>query len=228
MVQNIAVTTTLKDFKANVRMLAKALSEQESKLLNKQLVDMVHYGIVFVRTLVGKFIDDHYRVLNTGLVVSGGAKPNYTVSITALDITDVNKVTLYSSGLGPIPVYSHDVFNSIRELYSAADMGIDRAVATIYLNSLTPAVLTLALYTNSTSAPTIEMVYIRNPIKVTAGADTVDLPEHLVPIAIDFVAANAHQLLGRQVPTALEQRLIQFINKESQQHGLRVSPRTTE
>lgn len=200
MAQFLATLTTLANFKAQVRGQLGAVSDQESGILNIEMNDLVHQSITSVRTLLGKLLNDFYRTRNTSLTVAG-SNPNYTADISALEIFDVNDMSLYTSGLGEIPIVSGKKFNAYRSLYTAAEIGTGDGIATV-ANTTTAAatqsVLTIYIYSNAAAAPTpAELVYSRYPKKVTTDANTLDLPETFIPLARDICTLYVEKRLSR-------------------------------
>ena len=228
MAQRIAAITTLALFKANVRLLSGTLSQQESGLIELQLNDIVHFAVTNVRVLAGKFIDGFYTVLDEGLTFAGNPSiPDYSATLAGSDIADINKMTLFSETLGEIPLVARTQFNAVRALYPPTDIGATAGIASVSITTASPPVLNVDLYSNSAAAPTdVDLTFVRNPSKVVLDIDTMDLPESLIPIAIDFAVANSLKKIGKPVPEDVMGRLTAYLGIQAQQLGLKLSPQT--
>lgn len=227
MAQNLAVTTTLATVKANIRSKTGSISTQDSLLIEPQLNDIVHFAIQFVRTLGGKFVDAYYMQKKLDLTFAG-TTPDFTASITALNIADANAVRLYHATLKEIPVVTNQMFNALRTVYAATDIGTTRGFATVSLTSATPAVLTVYLFSNIASFPTnVEISFPRNPVKVTTETDTVDIPEQFIPFVVDTAAKDVFLKLKQQPPADLEARFMSQLNLFTAQYNLKVSPQNS-
>ncbi len=183
MAQNIAVTTTLGLMMARIRDTVGAVSEQDSGLLEADLIDVVHNAILGVRAALGPALEDFYKIPTTAISLTG-TTPNFSASIATIDIASMEKRALFSSTLGgEIPIYDAQEFNQIRSLYTATQMG-NSAVATIaqasgtYASQPTASTITIRVYSGYASAATdLEFTIIRSPRRVTTGTDTLDIPD---------------------------------------------------
>ena len=197
MAQNLAVTTTLNLMKARVRDAVGAVSEQDSLILEADLTDVIHAAVLAVCKELGDALDEFYKIPTTSISLTG-TTPNFSASITTIDIGTMRKRTLYSSTLGgEIPIYDSQEFNQIKTLYSSTEMG-NNAIATLaqasgtYASQPTASTLTLRVYSGYASAATdLELTIIRSPRYVTTGTDTLDIPEAYM----DIIEAKAVELL---------------------------------
>jgi hypothetical protein len=144
-------------------------------------------------------------------------------SLASYSIADPTKISLFHATLKEIPIVSIEQFNAIKTLYSTSDISTTTGIATIMAKSNG---LNLALYANSaTSFPlSVSMYYPRNPVKVTTDADTLDLPDYLIPITQDVAVMSVFRRLGKAAPTDVNARVTGFINSQVAQLGIKVSP----
>jgi hypothetical protein len=228
MSQNLATANyTLSSFKANVRSASGTLSQQESGIIDLQLIDLIHNSVLMVRAMMGKMINNFYVTRQAlSMTISSGAG---SVDISTYSIADINGISLFDSSattlLKEIPIVSNAQFNAIKTLYPVASMSLTSAVATIK-SSGTPYANKIYLHGNSALADTetLHMFYPRNPVKVTADADTIDLPDFLIPIAQDMTTISVFRRLSKAAPMDIENRVTSFINSQVNQLGLQVSP----
>lgn len=197
MAQNLAVTTTLNLMIARVRDALGAASEQASELLTADITDVVHNAIILTRKSLGVALDEFYTLPVTSISLSG-TMPNYTASVAAMDISQMESRTLYSSTLGgQVPIYSADEFDQIKTLYDSTEIG-DNAIANIAqasgtLASLpTVSAMTIRVYSGYASAATdLQLTVMRSPRYVTTGTDTLDIPD----MYVDLVEGKAIEIL---------------------------------
>jgi hypothetical protein len=222
--------TTLSTFLANMRSQSGALSVQESQVIDPQLIDIAHNAITFVRNVVGKFVDGFYETtvtLASITVTSNVGTADLTAAATAAigTISDINGITLFDPTLHEIAILSKARFNGLRSIYTGAQIGTTGAVGMI---SQVSAKTTLTLYTGATGPlTTIQMTYARNPIKVTATTDTIDIIDSLVPLAQDVGTMYIFRKLAKQPPADFEQRVTGSLNSYLGQLGLKVTPDKT-
>lgn len=231
MSQNLGVTT-LGTMMANVRGQAKSLSSQETNLLDIQLADLVHDAILWVRGVYGKLIDDWYRTRYTALTFSGST-PNFTVDISSLSMSDINRLRIYDATLGEIPILSNAEFNGIRTNYTATQIGATKGVATVVAaggtmgsKSANPPI-SILLYSNAAAAPsTPELFITRTPIKVlySAPTDTLDIPEIAIPLVQNAATVYVLNKMGQQIPQNLESQITQQVSSALQQLGITLTP----
>ena len=197
----LATTTTLANMKAQVRGQLGAVSEQESGILSIEMNDIIHQAITNLRAILGKLVADFYRT--KGSISPTGTTPDFSITVAAKEIADVNDVALYNATLKEIPIVSAKKFNALRTLYSASEIGTTHGFATIANTETalaTQSVLTLYIYSNVASQTTLastEFYYSRFPKKVTTDADTLDLPEIYIPIARDIATVYVEKRLSR-------------------------------
>jgi hypothetical protein len=224
-VQYLATSNyTLASFKAVVRTQSNSLSQQETGLIDLQLNDIIHNAVLLVRSMMGRVLDPWYTVeatLGSTTITAGFG----TITIATLSIADVNKITLYDPTLLEIPVVPYVQFNALRALYTSAQIGTTDAIACVEAETGTPNVLSIAFYTGASSPlTTVTIQYPRNPVKVTIDIDTIDLPDHLIPIAQDMATVSIYRKLSKTAPTDVESRVTNFITSQVAQLGLKVSP----
>lgn len=218
MAQNLATASyTLASFKANVRNQSGTMSQQESGIIETQMNDIVHNAILLVRSLMGRMVDGFY-ITNTTLgsitITSGYG----TITIATYSIADVNGISLYDATLKEIPVLPVSKFNAIRTLYS---LTTTQAIASVFSTSGTPNILSIAIATGAVGPlTTVQINYPRNPVKVSADADTIDIPDYLVPIAQDIATVSIFRKLSKAAPSDLEGRVVSFINSQLGQLNL--------
>lgn len=184
MAQNIATRTTLLMLKARVIQRSGSLGEN---VVDIDLTILLNKAIIEVRERLGEAIDDFYKIPVTAISLTGTV-PNYSASITTIDIASMRKRSLYSSTLGgEIPIYDPQEFNQIKTLYTQTAMG-NNAVATLaqasgtYAAQPSTSTLTIRVYSGYASAATdLEFTIIRSPRYVSTNSDTIDIPEEYVP-----------------------------------------------
>lgn len=232
MSQNLG-TTTLGGMMANVRAQSKTLSSQESNVLDIQLADFIQDAIIWVRGVYGKSVDEWYRTRYTALIFSGST-PNFTVDISSLSISDISRLRIYdATALGEIPIVSNAEFNGFRSNYTAAQIGTTKGIATIAAAGGTMASkaanppITILLYSNAAAAPqTPELFIIRNPIKVlfSAPTDTLDAPEHIMPLVQDAATVYVLNKMGQPIPENFQNKITQQVTSALQQLNLNIIP----
>jgi hypothetical protein len=224
MAQNLSTSNyTLAAFKAFVRAQTGAMSQQESGLLELQLNDIVHNAIVFVRSILGRAIDGFYnteQVLGSITFSSGWG----SITIATYSIADINKIRIFDPTLKEIPVLSYTKFNALRSVYSSSDISSTHAIATVAASSGTPNVLKIEFFSASGTITTATLYYPRNPVKVTTDTDTLDLPDHLIPIAQDVATVSVFKKLKKEPPADANQNVMSFVQGQIQQLGYKVSP----
>lgn len=228
MSQNLATSNyTLSQMMANVRMASGVLSQQDSGIIDLQLIDLIHNSVLMIRAMMGRLVDGFYvtRQALTMTISSGTG----TADISTYSIADINGISLFDSSsttlMKEIPIVSSAEFNAHRTLYAQATMPATAAVATIK-SSGSPFANKIYLYGNSSLADTetLHMFYPRNPVKVTTLADTIDLPDLLVPIAQDMTTMTVLRMLKKEIPAELDNRTTTFVNSQIAQLGLNITP----
>lgn len=233
MAVNLAVTT-LGTMMANVRAQSKTLSSQESNVLDIQLADLIHDAILWVKGVYGKLLDDFYRTRYTALIFTG-TTPNFTVDVSVASVfgSDISRLKIYDATLGEIPIVSNAEFNGIRANYTGAQIGTTKGVATVAAAGGTIASktanppMTILLYSNAASAPqTPELWVVRNPIKVvfSAPTDTLDAPEHVIPLIQDAATVYVLNRMGAPIPENFQNKLTQQVTSALNQLNLHIVP----
>jgi hypothetical protein len=224
MAQNLSTSTyTLALFKAGVRAQSDSLSQQESQLIDLELVDIIHNSAMMVRTLLGRVLDPFYmseQTLGTITFTAGFA----TITIATYSIADINGLTLYDPTLKEVPILPYMQFNALRSLYTATQIGTTDAIATVEVEAGTPNVLSLAFWSGvSSPITTMTIQYPRNPVKVSTDADTIDLPDYLIPIAQDMATMSVFRQVSRVPPVDVESRVTSFVSSQIAALGLKIS-----
>lgn len=202
------------------------MSEQESGIIDNEMNNLVHTAIQNTRSVLGKLVDNFYMTRKTDLAFSG-TTPDFTASVAAVGIADVNAISLYHATLKEIPLVTPRRFDAIRTLYAASDIGTTKGVATIASTDATPNVLTIYLYSNIAAAPSsVTLSYPRNPKKITVDSDTLDIPENFIPIARDICTLYVIKKLERQASPDVVNALTAQLNPYMAQLGLNLSPNT--
>jgi len=225
MSQNLATSAyTLASFKAVVRTQSNSISQQESQLIDLQLNDIIHNSIMLVRTMLGRALDAFYnteQLLGSITLTSGYG----TITIATYSIAEIIKCRLFDPTLKEIPIVSNLKFNALRSLYTNTMIGAVDGFATIAAQAATPNVLKVELFTGATgTVTTLNLYYPRNPVKVTVDTDTVDLPDHLVPIAQDMATFSVYRKLSKTPPADADARVTSFIQGQMSQLGFEISP----
>jgi hypothetical protein len=211
---------TLKAFRANVRSQASALTQIAKMggrlLLHKQLDDIIHRSIVDVRRSLHSLVHVHYRTTSAALTTPTGAKPNYSFSLSALKATpgfyslDFDTMSLYDDVLQNIPLLPRDLYDDYRDLYVSTDIGTTNAFATIETDAV--GIPSLLIYSDIALAPTTTKLTFLRAVKKVTPADTVDLPDTWVPLAIDFATKYVFDKFGQQPPADVMARIQAGIN----------------
>jgi hypothetical protein len=204
----LAVTTTLGSFKTQVRAATGAIDPQTSGLLDLTLNDLAHQAVTLVRMIGGKVLDPLYSTQSTAVTEAAGL-----VTANTLDMVDGSRFTLYDSVDGDIPILDSEQFYGLKSLYSSTDLANGIFA---HLRTKTDGALTFEIYRGSSetkdAGSTTTVMYFRNPVKATAEATKIDLPEAYMPMAIDVATVMTFRLLGKVPPTDLERRVKDFIS----------------
>jgi hypothetical protein len=204
----LAVTTTLKSFRTQVRAATGAIDPQTSSLLDLTLNDLVHQSVMMVRVIGARALDPLYQTQSTAVTEAAGL-----VTANTLDAIDGSRFTLYDSVDGDIPIVPSEQFYGLRSLYSSSDLA---SAIFAHLRSKTDGAITFEIYRGSSetkdAGSTTTVMYFRAPSKATTDAAMIDLPESYIPIAIDVATVMAFRLLGKVPPTDLERRVKDFIS----------------
>jgi len=207
MAVNISNDWTLQRVVQNVRSQSATISAQKKLVIDPQVIDLIHASIVDVRRAYDKLVDKPYEM--NSAVTFTGSTPNFTSDLGTLKTTNgfysLERVSLYDGTLGKIPVVPRDIFDALRGLYASADVGSTAAFGTIYSSGI--GAPTCAVYSGAAAISTATLTWIRNVIKVTAKADTVDLPDALVPLAIDVATLKVFSKAGEAPPADVNQRV---------------------
>lgn len=202
---------TLSRFKSEVRAQTSTLSQQDSGVIELQLNDLTNHAIMNVRNVLDRLVDDQYRV-QVAVVVGTSISSGFVTSdaITAGTLYDFLKVSLYSTTYKEIPIYTRRQFEAYRTLYTAGASGdlASNCIATLYRNAAGAALFDFYCGTADGSFPgTTTMTYLRRPNRETTEANTVDLPDRWVPLAIDHCVLLLFRRLSKQPPADAEARV---------------------
>ena len=220
--------TALSVFMQNMRSQAGAISVQESQLIDPQLIDIAHNAVTFVRNVVGKFVDDLYKTKVTLSVTisSNLGTCDLTSYCTAAvgTIADPSRMSLFDPVLKEVAIMTSERFNGFRTVYSSGVLTITGAIATVVQVSAKTSLMIYTGAANGSLSP--DLFYYRNPIKVIAAADTIDLPDHLVPMAQDVGTMYIFRKLAKAPPADFENRVVGSLQAYASQYGLKIQPDT--
>lgn len=217
----LSINNSLGTIKANIRSQTGTLSPQESGLFELQINDIVHNAALFVRNLLGRFVDAFYSTSATATEASN------LIVISTLELDDVNRLTLYDATHGVIPFVSNHLFYQMQTLYTSTQLA-DTILATVSNILATDNKLQIKTYrgTNKTSPGTLTLVYPRTPNKATADATKVDIPDTYVPLVQDCATLYVLRKFNKPIDGALEARVTTALASYGAQLGLEVSPKT--
>jgi hypothetical protein len=190
--QNLSISATLQGTITNIRRKTGLLDPQASGLTDVQLTDLIHTGLLAVRNdpNIKETIDMYYQRSDsvTFSAISAGIA---TVSITALNLSSISnprlRATLTSVTNKLIPIFPRDRYDVELQTQTTTTLTTTGAVGTIYLTSASPNILTLEIFTGASTIGSAIFSYLKNPIKVTAVADTLDIPDQYTPFVEDYV-----------------------------------------
>jgi hypothetical protein len=202
----VGVGVTLQTVMANIRVRSNSLSQQKTKLLRNQLIDLIHSNVLTIKTLSGRTTDTWYRQTNTLSVAVAGARGGN--QIVKYDVSAVNFHHLLGDSVlsvdytKEIPVFE-DVaeFNSIIGLYPVSDLA--SAMFGVFVNVAVSGNIKLmlqVLYGSNLNSGDVEMTFIRNPVKASVDTDKMDLPDSLIPVLEAITITQIYQKFGQQPP----------------------------
>ena len=182
----IAINTSLGRFIAMMRMKSGTLEDQELEIFNLQAVDVAHYAICETANSVPK------KKYQTSSIVT---ETSNLIDLSTLDIADKDLVqmSLYDSTVGNIPLLEVQEFDKLRSRYTTAEL-----VSTFFAKiDTTSDKLQIKTYrgANVVSPGTLTFTYIRNPFYQTSMTGMVDLPEELVPTAIEVATKHILEIV---------------------------------
>lgn len=229
MAQYLAGVTTLLRMKAMVRGQLGAISDQESGVLDLEVADFIHQAILSVRTILGGLIDHFYETQETlgSITITAGEG---SVTVATSQIANVDKVKFVDPTVKSIILKKVDEYNSIKRLYTAAEIGATNGVAALIATtsgtppSLVPT-LKVFIYTGATGPlVTVLMIYPRYPTKVIVDADTLDIPEVYTPLVRDISTLYMAKRLSRQPAQDVVNAVSSVLNPIMATMGLALSP----
>lgn len=199
MAQNLSVSVTLEALRSNIRRKTGKLGQQESGLRNEQLNAIVHSAILAIRLQYAEILNQYYQrseSISFGAISSGIA----TASIAALNLANISdprlRATLSSIPNKTIRIVGRGEYDNEVARHSVSEMTTTGAIGTIYLTSGTPNVLTVEIYTGASAIASAVFSYLKNPVKVTVGTDTVDIPDLFTPLVENYAA---DMILGQPI-----------------------------
>ena len=206
---------TLANFKAQVRAQTSTISKQTSGIIEKQMNDLVHASIVIVRSTLDKIVDDNYKVVSSALAfaaIGTGVTAGLCVLTTALtgvakpyDLR-VSKNSLYDGTLKEIPLFTKLEFDARRTILTTTDLTTTGGIGTLF--STTAGDVQVSVYTGAAASPTTTLLtYLRPPTKEAIDANTVDLPDRWVPLAIDHCTMAVFRRVSKAPPQDVEARV---------------------
>jgi hypothetical protein len=208
----LGASTTLLTVRTNVRMVTKTESVQESGLLEPTLTTLIHEAILLVRSLARHSLKDFYR---TDKPITLGATVDLaTLNISIFDISSC-KLTL-DSDKSAIDIVNRNVYNQMLQLHSFATGQWIATITTVDSG-------TWSLLVGGAASPSgaATLAYERNPAKVTTDANVLDIPDHLIPITVDFASLAVWRKLKQQPPQDVSQRVRGFIEEQLRDEKLK-------
>jgi len=172
----LSTDTTLGRFIALVRLRTGTLEPQESEIFDTQITDIVHQS---VKLLSLKADEELYKTLET-VGESGGT---IDISSKSIRVLDKNKMGLTDSSHGRITILDTEEFDRKKDRYTTTEL-LDSIFARI-LNVDGKTQIEVLRGGNKSSPGTLTFRYIRNPDYVTDTEKNLDLPNNLIPEAIE-------------------------------------------
>jgi len=226
---NAAVVTTLAQYKANVRARAKALNEQVSKIPNIILNNLVHDSITAVRTMAGVTVDDDYKTTDELPAVDAlvEALRYFYVDVSAINSTGWRNVQAFATDGREIPLFESSQFYGLISGYkgmSELNQALFAHVTSAQIDAVGKKLVIEAYYGTDVTKPTnIRLTYRRNPRKITDNALLLDLPEKLMPVAMDHTVVSMFRLKDEKPPMEEESRVRNYIKGQAERFGLEIS-----
>ena len=184
----LAITTTLVIFKAQVREKTVMQNEQSSGLYNLPLVDIIHEAVIKASKLAKVELYKTDLTVTQGTALDDGTVP---INISTYDIQDIDSITLVDMTYGNIPIIKdNEEFNIYAGKYSGARMAnkLLATIRTVTTGGNTYLALCVLRGANKPMAQTPQKIilgYQRVPTKATSDSTKIDLPENLIPIAVE-------------------------------------------
>jgi hypothetical protein len=213
---------TLLKVKSEVRAQTSTISQQESGVIELQLNDLVHHALTNVRSALDRLVDDFYRV---EISVTPGTPSSGLYTCTVLSagtVWDLNKVSLWEGTLKEIPIYPRRQFDGLRSIYTSTDFGTTKGIATIF--TLAAGTIQILVFSQAASLTGLNLIALRPPTKETTDANTVDLPDRWVPLAIDHCTMLVFRRLAKQPPAEVEGRVTAQANMIASLLGAQIDP----
>jgi hypothetical protein len=206
----LAVNKTLALFTERVRGQTSTISEQESGINKLEMNNIIQSSVMFVRSLLGKVVDGWY---STNATVTESSN---NIGISTLDIADISGLRLYDATHGSVPIVSDTEFDTFRTLYAGTTIVTEQMYARV--TTTADAALKIQTVRGATKATpgTLTLTYPRNPIKATASASKIDLPEKYIPAAEDVAAMMVFRRQAKAPPSDIDKRVLAFLQMTAQ------------
>ncbi len=197
---------TLARAKAHIRQQTNTLSEQESQIIDTQIIDLIHQSVLSVRTLLDRIVEDFYKATQT---ITFGAASSGLCDGTALSGTsrpyDLKKVSLYDTTYKEIPIYSKRMFDAMRTVISTTNLGTTGAIAGIY--STSTGTVKIDAYVGNAAPAAATLTYIRPVSKQTDSSYTLDIPDRWMPSVLDHCILQIYRRLQKIPPENIERQV---------------------
>jgi hypothetical protein len=206
MANQLSADWTLARAKAYVRNQTNTLSQQESRIIDTQLTDLVHQSLLSIRTMLDRIVEGSYKATQS---VTFGAASSGLCAGTPLTGTnrpyDLKKVSLFDTTYKEIPIYSKAMFDAMRTVQTTTSLGTLGAFAGIY--SLSAGTVEIDAFVGNAAPAAATLTYIRPIIKQTDDAYTIDMPDRWVPSALDHCVLQVFRRLAKIPPANVEEQV---------------------
>jgi hypothetical protein len=220
---------------AQVRAQTSSLSQQETGILDGQLIDFIHQSLLSVRSALDVLVDSEYKIVGAGgtfSTSSSGYADNSAFPVLQGVIWDLNPSKLSLMGVtqfvGEIPIFTKKKFDALRSVLRTynTDFATTKGIATVY--STTTGTVVIAIYGNptATTAPTFLFTYMRQPTRETTLTNTIDIPDRWVPLVIDHCTAQIFKRAGKGTPVDIEARMKADVVNIAKMINANFSPQT--
>lgn len=229
--KNLAQYTTLGSMaEAQVRSQTGTLDDDQTRVYDKQITDIVHNAILFVRAIAGKLLTTAYTstITLTGLDTLTQTEKEQRYQIHDIDCYDWNDVSLWSvSNNMKIPLESGKQWDSIfthKTDEQLAKMIFGKMVAEV-VGSNTQLVIRTYSGDELVAGGNVRLTFPRNPRKVTTNTDLLDIPEIYMPIVKAQAVVDVYaQVIKKPAPLSEKTIVAQFVASQIAQQKMSIGP----
>lgn len=223
----ISVDKDLSEFITEIRTLSDTVSEQLSGVIDPQLIDLIGNIVQRLRTRAGSLVDGFYEIEYDGTWATDAAGLEIT-ALTTKNIADINRVRVEDTLLKSIPIVNEERFTGWMKHYPTARLATMQFAKITAMES--GGIFIRAHIGSSLTAGVPRVTYIRNPVKATLAADMIDLPDSIMPIAVDmalidlFRKLKSEKKIAEDPPAYILQRNIADLQEIDRQIGQNITP----